>query len=78
MSTGNSPSAILSKQTFELRMTSHKTKQINAPLRFTKEVFVCLMLLISVFHLKEKVHIHLQTKLKNYQSKQAIDTPPAR
>ena len=48
---------------------------LNAPLRFTKVVFVCLRLLMTFLHLKEKVHIHLQTKLHNYQSKQAIDIP---
>ena len=47
MSTDNSPSAILSKQTtFKRRMTSHKIKQINAPLRFTKLVFVSLFKVI--------------------------------
>ena len=73
MSTDNSPTAILLKQTFGIRMASHKIKQINAPLRFTKVVFVCLKLLMSVLHLKGKAHLHLQTKLHNYQSKQVID-----
>ena len=61
---------------FELRMMSHKIKQMNAPLRFTKAVFVCLRLIMPVLHLKEKVHMHLKIKLENYQSKhQAINIP---
>ena len=50
-------------------MVSHKIKQINAPLRFTNVVLVCLRLLISVQN--KKVHVPLQTKLHNYQSKPA-------
>ena len=60
MSTDKGTSAILSTQTFELRMMSHKIKQINSPSRFPNVVFVCLRLLTPVLHLKEKVHIHLK------------------
>ena len=70
MSTDNRLSAILSKQIFEIRMVSHKIKQINSPLRFTKVVLVCLRLLISVLHSKQKIHyVSIQRKLRNYQSK---------
>ena len=58
MSTDNSPRDILSKQILKLRMTSHKIKQVNAPLRFRKVVFVCSRLTRSFFHLKEYAHIH--------------------
>ena len=44
-------------------------------MRFTKVVFIYLRLLMSLLHLKEKVDIHLQTKLHNYQLKQAINIP---
>ena len=64
MSTDYCPNAILSKQTFELRMASLKIKQINAPLRFTKVLFVCLFKVINGSPLfKTKKYIHLQTKL---------------
>ena len=58
MSTDNNPRDILSKQILKLRMTSHKIKQVNAPLRFRKALFVCSRLTRSFFHLKEYTHIH--------------------
>ena len=48
MSSDNSPSVILSKQTFELRMTLLKVKQINPLLRLTKVLFVLLFKVINV------------------------------
>ena len=48
MSTDNSPNVLLSKQTFELRITSHQIKQINASLGLTKVVLVCLFKVIHV------------------------------
>ena len=48
MSSDNSSSVILSKQTFELRMTSLKVKQINPLLRLTKVLFVLLFKVINV------------------------------
>ena len=48
MSSDNSPSVILSKQTFELRMTLLKVKQINPLLRLTKVLFVLLFKVITV------------------------------
>ena len=46
-STDYCPNAILSKQTFELRIASLKIKQINAPLRFTKVLLVGLFKVIN-------------------------------
>ena len=48
VSTDNTPSAILSKETFQIRLTSLKMKQINAPQRFTKAVFICSFKIINV------------------------------
>ena len=46
--TDNSPRDISTKQTFELKMTSHKMKHVNASLRFSKVMFVCLFKVINV------------------------------
>ena len=51
--TNNSPSVILSTQTFELRMVLHKIKQINPPLGFPNVVLVCLIKVINI-SLKQK------------------------
>ena len=73
MSTDNSPSTILSEQTFELRMVLHK--QISSLLRFTTVVLVCLFKDIDISYLfkaestKVKVKLPSQTNLRNYQSK---------
>ena len=42
------PPPVLSKQTFELRITLHKIKQINAPLSFTKIVYFCLFMVVDI------------------------------
>ena len=36
------------EKTFELRMVSHKIKQINTPLRFTNIVLVCLVKVTNI------------------------------
>ena len=49
------PSAIVSKQTFKLRMVSHKIKQINAPLRFKNVVLVFLIKVINISSEQKKL-----------------------
>lgn len=38
---------ILTNQTFKVRVTLHKMKRVNAPLRLTKVVIVCLLKVIN-------------------------------
>ena len=42
------------EKTFELRMVSHKIKQINAPLRFTNVVLVCLIKVTNISSEQQK------------------------
>ena len=74
MSTDNSPRDILSKQILKLRMTSHKIKQVNAPLRFRKIVFVCSRLTRSFFHLKD-MHTYITNKTAQLSIKTASQHP---
>ena len=41
------------EKTFELRIMTHKIKQINTPLRFTNVVLVCLIKVTILFQNKE-------------------------
>ena len=71
-STDYCPNVILSKQTFKVGITSLEIKQINAPLRFTKLLFVRLFKVINVSPLfKTKKAYTFTNKTTPYQSKPA-------